>query len=44
MDDIALTPHMRRTLTVDNGNKWTAFRNLHRALGFLVYSVSSYPA
>lgn len=39
-----LPRHVRRTLTVDNGSEWTAFRNLQRTLGLQVYFASPYAA
>jgi transposase, IS30 family len=39
-----LPRHVRRTLTVDNGSEWTAFRTLQATLGLRVYFASPYAA
>lgn len=39
-----LPRQVRRTLTVDNGSEWTAFRSLQRTLGLQVYFASPYAA
>ncbi len=39
-----LPQQVRRTLTVDNGSEWTAFRRLQRTLGIQVYFATPYAA
>jgi IS30 family transposase len=39
-----LPQQMRRTLTVENGSEWTAFRSLQRTLGLQVYCAAPYAA
>lgn len=39
-----LPQQVRRTLTVDNGSEWTAFRTLQTTLGLRVYFASPYAA
>lgn len=39
-----LPQQMRRTLTLDNGSEWTAFRSLQRTLGLQVYLAPPYAA
>ena len=39
-----LPRQLRRTLTVDNGSEWTAFRSLQRSLGLQVYFAAPYAA
>ena len=39
-----LPPHVRRTLTVDNGSEWAAFRTLQKTLGLQVYFAAPYAA